>query len=275
MGRPVIYKLGLCLLLFSTFAFADSALDQAVLETKISDTEMKLKAVSGNSLNDIAKRSNLENDLLALKQEKGRRLLKLAIEGTDTSAMNLNLPSISHRFQDRTSDFGAGLNEVMDNTITKSNPAIAGKKPVSGRPLVLYRDVEPEDVFMAKNQKGEFVVYKSKDLRGRTVYKDLNGNVTEAVIQRKLFPKEEVVIMDEKGNLVKGTPKAIYADGTLEIKDQNGFTTRRPSGTYHLTDEIQSIKNNKVVMHSQNPESAYTAKEKKALEALKKALCGL
>lgn len=272
----MIYKIGFLLLILSSVAAAQTALDHAVLETNISQVEEKLKGLTGNSLSNIAQRSNLENELMELKQEKGRRLLALAIEGTNTSAMELNTPEFVKRFQQRTSDFGPVLNQTMDNTIANSNPAIAGKKEISGRPLVLYRDVDPEDVYMAKDaNKNEFVVYKSKDLRGRTVYKDLNGHVSDAVIQRKLFPKEEVVIMNETGNLLKGTPKAVYADGTLEIRDQYGFTTKRRNGAYMLTDQIKSIENGQPFMYSGNKPDALSEKEKKALEALKKAMCGL
>ena len=272
----MIYKLGFLLFIFSTAALAQTALDHAVLETKIIQTEEKLKNLTGNSLKDIAQRSNLENDLMTFKQEKGRRILSMAIEGTNTTSMDLTTPEFLHRYQRRTSDFGPNLNQIMDSTIEKSNPAIAGKKEISGRPLVLYRDVDPEDVFMAKDPvKGEIVVYKSKDLRGRPVYKDLNGNVTAAIIQRKVFPKEDVIIMNENGSLLKGTPKAIYADGTLEVRDQYGFTTKRQNGAYMLSDQIKSIENGQPIMYSGNKPEALSDKEKKALEALKKAMCGL
>lgn len=270
------YKIGFLLLFAATVVAAQTPLEEVALETKISMVETKLSKLSGNSLNDIAQRSNLTEELLSLKKEKGRRLLKLAIEGTNTTAMELTTPDIIHRYSRRTNDFGSALNGAIDETISASNPAIAGQKDISGRPLVLYRDVDPEDVYMAKDaRKGEFVVYKSKDLRGRTVYKDLDGNVTQAIIQKKLFPKEDVIIMNENGELLKGTPKAIYADGTLEVRDQYGFTTKRKAGAYLLTDQIKSFNKGTPEMYSGNKPDALTEKEKKALEALKKAMCGL
>lgn len=284
----MIYKATFYLLLLSNLAWGQSALEQAIkntdiLEYNISLTEKKINGITGNNLKDIAMRSNLENDLLSLKREKGRRLLMMAIEGTDVSSMELQSPDLSHRFNRRTNDFGSGLNSVMDETISKSNPAIAGAKEVAGRPLVLYRDVDPRDVFMAKEGAKEMVVYKTKDLRGKIVYKDLKGNTTNAIIQRALFAKEEVVFMDEKGNLLKGTPRAIFPDGTLEIRDHSGFTLRRQNGAYHLSDQIKAIEKGQVVMHSGRtaPVSSLTEtvqlneKERKALKALKKALCGL
>ena len=265
----------------SQSVYSQSILEQAItntdtLELNISLTEERIKEIRGNSLQDVARRSNLSNELLRLKQEKGRRLLLMAIEDTDVSRMDIESAEISKRFRRRTVDFGTHLNVLMGNTIIQANPAIAGVQKISGRPLVLYRDVDPSDVFMAKDpMRGEFVVYRTKDLRGRSVYKDLSGNVSEAVIQRRIFPKEEVVIMDEKGNLLKGTPKAIFEDGTLEIRDSSGLTQRRRAGAYHLTDEIESVQGNKIIMRSGRTESNLTDKEKKALAALKKAMCGL
>ncbi|MNT25322.1 hypothetical protein D3C72_1608360 [compost metagenome] len=152
--------------------------------------------------------------------------------------------------------------------------------------MVLYRDVEPADLFTAKEfGKGDekVIVYKSKDLSGRPVYKTLDGKVSNAIVQGKLFPKEEVLYQDVNGNLQKGYPKAIYLDGTLEIKEQNGATTRRAAGTYHLTDEVKSVHKNSVQTYSGKAASPYqnldeanlSAKEKKALEALKRALCNM
>lgn len=269
-------------------ARGQNVLDQAIkntdiLEQNISITKKKINEIKGNSLKDIALRSNLENDLMSLRREKGRRLLMMAIEGTDASSMELQSPGFSQRFNRRSKDFGPELNLIIDETISKSNPAIAGRKEISGRPLVLYRDVDPRDVFLAKNGSEEFVVHKTQDLRGRTVYKDLNGNIRNAVIQKGLFSKEEVIFMDEKGNLIKGNPKAIYADGTLEIKDHSGITLRRQNGAYHLSDQIKTIEKGQIVMHSGRTASASSLegtvelneKEKKALKALKKALCGL
>ena len=246
-----------------------------MLDHKIRATEEKLKSVTGTSLNEIATRTNLENDLLELKREKGRRLVFMAIQGTDTNNMTLSPPQFSHRYKKRSLEQGPLLNSIMDTTIEKSNPAIAGLRTPEGRPLVLYRDVDPKDVYLAKAGTEEIVVYKSQDLRGRNVYKDLKGNVTNAIIQKSLFPKEEVIIMDEEGKLLKGIPKSIYADGTLEIRDAQGFTHRRPAGTYHLTDEIKSVTDGKITMHSGNSKETLTEKEKKALSALKKMMCNL
>ena len=109
----MIYKATFYLLLLSNLAWGQSALEQAIkntdiLEQNISLTEKKINGITGNNLKDIAMRSNLENDLLSLKREKGRRLLMMAIEGTDVSSMELQSPDLSHRFNRRTNDFGSG-----------------------------------------------------------------------------------------------------------------------------------------------------------------------
>jgi hypothetical protein len=103
------------------------------------------------------------------------------------------------------------------------------------------------------------------------------------IVQGKFFTKEEVLIRDEAGNLVKAYPRAIYADGTLEVKDQYGITTRRAQGTYHLTDEVEKVSKGKIKTYSGNEvsvfggqdESKLSDREKKAVEALRKAFCNL
>ncbi len=267
----------LLVVLLSKIVSAESLLEKAMhntdtLEINIKLTQERINKISGSTIIDIARRTNLENDLQRLRREKSRRLLKLAIEGTDTASMNLQETPTSHRYRRRNSDLGNVLNNVMDNTIKESNPAIAGEMIPTTRPLVLYRDVDPADIFIAKDQGEEFIVYKSKDLRGRVVYKDLKGNITGAVVQQKLFTQEEVIFKDEVGNLKKGLPRAIYPDGTLEIKDSSGVTIRRRQGAYHLTPDSAKT----LSLHDQGPNlESLSDKEVRALKALKKAMCGL
>ena len=265
------------MLFLSGMVSAESLLEKAMhntdtLEINLKLTQERINKIGGNTIMDIAERTNLENELKELRSEKSHRLLKLAIEGTDTASMHLQGPLTSHRYGRRRSDLGGVLNNVMDNTIRESNPAIAGEITPKTRPLVLYRDVDPADIFIAKDQGKEFIVYKSKDLRGRDVYKDLQGNVTPAIIQHKLFSQEEVIFKDEAGNLRQGHPRAIYPDGTLEIKDSTGVTIRRRKGAYHLTpDSVKTLS-----LHNQGPAlESLSEKEAKALKALKKAMCGL
>jgi hypothetical protein len=277
--------------LFAVNAFAQSIFDQAIANTpdyRIQNLESKIESITGNSLRDLATRTQLQSEVTVLKQEKARRILSQAIEGTDMSAMASDNAVIERsRLSPRKKDLGsATLNQVVDNTVAANNPAVAGKQIPEGRPLVLYRDVDPADLFTAKEfGKGEerVIVYKSKDLSGRPVYKTLDGKVSNAIVQSKLMPHEEVLYQDVNGNLQKGYPKAIYPDGTLEIKEQNGATTRRAAGTYHLTDDVKSVSKNSVNTYSGKSASPYqdlnaaglSAKEKKALEALKRALCNM
>jgi hypothetical protein len=247
----VVFKIFLSVFLLSVFANAESALDIAVRNTQAAHNQDYLR------------------------QQEARRLLELAIEGTDVSTMTSEQAQEAPvRYTSRKGDTGSELlNKVTDQTIKESNPAIAGKDTPVGRPLVLYRDVDPADVFVAKeigSGDKKIVVYKSKDLRGRDVYKTLDGNVSNAIIEKKLFPKEEVIIRDEAGKLQKVYPKAIYADGTLEVKDQSGFTTRRAPGRYHLTDSVKIPK-----LQNFEEDKTLSAKERKALEALRKAYCDL
>lgn len=256
---------------------AESLLEKAIqntdtLEINIKEAQERINDIKGNTLTDIAKRTEFENELLELRREKSRRLLKLAIEGTDTASLNLQETPTSHRYHRRNKDFGDTLNRVMDHTIKESNPAIAGETLPTTRPLVLYRDVDPADIFMAKDQGKEFIVYKSIDLRGRTVYKDLQGNATSGVIQHKVFNQEEVIFKDEDGKLKKGLPRAIHPDGTLEIKDSTGVTIRRRKEAYHLTPDSGKT----LSLHNQGSSlESLTDKEARALKALKKAMCGL
>jgi hypothetical protein len=292
----VIFRLLFVFVLAAPAALAQSALEQVLansqseqLDLKITNTEKRIQELTRNSVSDIAARTNLTNQLQDLRQEKGRRLLMRAIEGTDTSNMNSeSMKGESMRLRSRKGDTGSPtLNKIADDTIKASNPAIAGKDLPEGRPLVLYRDVDPSDVYLAKELgKGEekVVVYKTQDLRGRTVYKTIDGKDSSAIIEKRLFPKEEVVIMDESGKLSKAYPKAIYPDGTLEMKDNNGITTRRAQGAYHLTESVQKVQGNQVTTYSGQKANPFadnsgneklSAQDKKALESLRKALCNL
>ncbi len=194
------------------------------------------------------------------------------------------------RFSPRKKDLGSEtLNSVVDKTVEESNPAVKGKNVPNERPLVLYRDANPEDLYMAKEigsgiKDEKIVVYKSTDLRGRVAYKTVDRRVVNVVVFEKVFPKEEVIYKDVDGNLKKGLPRAIYKDGTLEIAEKAGTTTRRAPGTYHLSDEVNKIDNGSLQTHSGKMASPYedfskrddlTASEKRALENLKKALCNL
>ena len=282
--------------LFAFQTHAQSALDQVVantqseqLDLKITAMEKRLQTLTQNSVSAIAERTNVTAELTELKQEKGRRLLMRAIENTDTSTMSsADINGASMRLTPRKGKTdGSALSKIADNTIKESNPALAGRDLPEGRPLVLYRDVDPADVYVAKELgKGDqkVIVYKTKDIRGRETFKTLSGQNSTAIIEKRLFPKEEVIIMDESGKLQKAFPKAIYPDGTLEMKDQYGMTARRKLGAYHLTETAQKVQGNQVMTYSNqkvNPfadnsdHAGLSAQEKKAMEALRKALCNL
>lgn len=276
----------------SLSASAQTVLDQIINNTQddqIAIRQEKINGLTGVTLKDIATRTQLEHEIKVLKQEKGRRILQQAIENTDRSTMVTTSPE-KNRFSPRTQDLGSPvLNAVADETIAESNPAIRGREVPKERPLVLYRDANPEDIFMAKevggSSKEKIVVFKSTDLRGRSVYKTIDDRrVVNVIVYEKVFPQEQVVYKDVSGDLLKGYPKAIYSDGTLEIKEQVGTTTRRAPGTYHLSDEVGKIKNGQIETHHGKKASPYedfskrtdlSEREKKALEKLKRALCNL
>lgn len=290
------YSVLLLSFLIGLNASAQSALEQVLansqaeqLDLKIQSMETRLQTLTQNSVSDIALRTNLNAELRELQQEKGRRLLMRAIENTDTSQMAISdIKGESMRLTPRKGKTdGSALSKIADNTIKESNPALSGRDLPAGRPLVLYRDVDPADVYVAKELgKGDqkVIVYKVKDLRGRDVFKTIDGQNSTAIIEKRLFPKEEVIIMDEGGKLQKAYPKAIYPDGTLEMKDQYGMTARRKLGAYHLTETAQKVQGNQVMTYSNqkvNPfadnseHAGLSAQEKKAMEALRKALCNL
>jgi regulator of replication initiation timing len=292
----VKFSLLLLSFLFGLSAHAQSALDQVLansqseqLDLKIKSMEKRIQELTHNSVSGIAERTNLTTELKEMRQEKGRRLLMRAIEDTDTSKMmSEDIKSESMRLTPRKGKTdGSVLSKIADNTIKESNPALAGRDLPEGRPLVLYRDVDPADVYVAKELgKGDkkVIVYKVKDLRGREVFKTIDGQNSTAIIEKRLFPKEEVIIMDESGKLQKAYPKAIYPDGTLEMKDQYGMTARRRLGAYHLTETAQKVQGNQVMTYSNQKVNAFadnsehaglSAQEKKAMEALRKALCNL
>ncbi|MFS4458726.1 hypothetical protein [Bdellovibrio sp. HCB2-146] len=271
---------------------AESVLDQVLNNTQdeqIALREEKIKGLTGVSLKDIATRTQLEHEIKVLKQEKGRRVLQQAIENTDMNQVSSERTAERNRFAPRRTDSGSPLlNSVIDETVAESNPAVRGREIPKERPLVLYRDADPEDIFMAKEiggAKEKIAVYKSTDLRGRTVYKTVGDRrVVNVIVYEKVFPQEQVIYKDVSGNLKKGYPNAIYSDGTLEIKEQAGTTTRRTPGTYHLSDEVGKINNNQIETHYGKKASPYedfsqrkdlTENEKRALEKLKRALCNL
>jgi len=291
----VNYKIVLLVFIVSFYAHAESRLDTAVRNTqeqtladRINQVENKIKNNTSHSIQAIAERTQLTEELKNLRQQKARGLLMMAIEGTDVSSMPVEkIDGNSMRLQPKKKVIESSLlNQIADQTIKESNPALMGRDIPAGRGLVLYRDVDPADVYTAKelgSGNKKIIVYKTKDLRGRDVYRTLDGKDSSAIIEGKLFVKEEVMIRDEAGNLVKGYPKAIYSDGTLEIKDQYGFTTRRAQGAYHLTDSVQNVSKNKITTYSGNDvflfeeesEKKLTAKEKKAVESLRKIFCDL
>ena len=289
------YKFFLMVFIISFSAQAESLLDAAVrntqeqtLDDRINQVENKIKNNTSHSIQAIAERTQLTEDLKNLRQQKARGLLMMAIQGTDVSAMPVErIDGNSMRLQPKKKAIESSLlNQIADQTIKESNPALMGRDIPAGRALVLYRDVEPADVYTAKelgSGNKKVIVYKTKDLRGRDVYRTLDGKDSSAIIEGKLFAKEEVMIRDEAGNLVKGYPKAIYPDGTLEIKDQYGFTTRRAQGAYHLTDNVQKVSKNKITTYSgsevllfeEEGQNKLTPKEKKALDSLRKVFCDL
>lgn len=249
---------------------------------------MKIKNNTSTSMQAITERTQLTAELQSLRQIKARNLLSKAIEGTDVASMTADqVEGNSMRLQKTKMNSGSpALDKIADQTIKESNPALMGRDLHKDRPFVLYRDVDPADVYIAKELGAgdkKVLVYKKKDLRGREIFLTLDGRNSSAIIQGKLFTKEEVIIRDEAGNLVKAYPKAIYADGTLEVKDRSGITTRRALGAYHLSDDIEKVSKDKITTYSGNEasvfggqdESKLSAKEKKALEALRKAFCNL
>lgn len=288
------YKVFLFIFLFNSYASAESLLDAAIrnteeqsLEGRMESLEQKIKNNTSTSMQAITERTQLAAELENLRQIKARNLLSKAIEGTDVASMSAEqVEGHSMRLQKTKMNSGSPvLDKIADQTIKESNPALMGRDLHKGRPFVLYRDVDPADVYLAKELGAgdkKVLVYKKKDLRGREIFLTLDGRQSSAIIQGKLFTKEEVIIRDEAGNLVKAYPKAIYADGTIEVKDQYGITTRRAQGAYHLSDDIEKASKTKVKTYSGNEVSIFggddeklSAKEKKAVEALRKAFCNL
>ncbi len=289
------YKVLLVLILINSYAHAESILDAAIrnteaqsLDSKIEQLEERIKNNTDTSMKAITERTQLTADLQDLRQVKARNLLLKAIEGTDVASMT-EMQAEGPRMRLPRAKMNSGsplLDQVANETIKESNPAIKGWDLHKDRPFVLYRDVDPADVYIAKELGAgdkKVLVYKKKDLRGREVFLTLDGKNSSAIIQGKLFTKEEVIIRDEAGNLVKAYPKAIYADGTIEVKDQHGITTRRAQGAYHLSNDIEKVSKTKVTTYSGNEvhilgaqdESKLSEKEKKAVEALRKAFCNL
>jgi hypothetical protein len=291
----VNYKVFLFIFLFNSYASAESLLDAVIkntdeqsLDGKIEQLELKLKNNSGASLDAVIERTQVTSELKFLNQVKARNILNKAIEETDVASMTREqLNGNSMRLQKSKMSSGSPmLDQVVEQTIKESNPAIMGQDLHKGRAFVLYRDVDPSDVYYALELGGsgdkKVLVYKKTDLRGRETFVTLDGKNSNVIVQGKFFTKEEVLIRDEAGNLVKAYPRAIYADGTLEVKDQYGITTRRAQGTYHLTDEVEKVSKGKIKTYSGNEVSVFggddsklSAKEKKAIEALRKAFCNM
>lgn len=289
------FKFFLLLFLFNSYANAESLLDAVIkntdeqlLDGKIEQLEQKLKNNTGASLDAVIERTQATSELKFLNQVKARNILNEAIENTDVASMTREqLNGNSMRLQkSKLSSGSPALDKIVEQTIKESNPAIMGWDLHKDRPFVLYRDVDPADVYVAKELGAgdkKVLVYKKKDLRGREIFLTLDGKNSSAIIQGKLFTKEEVIIRDEAGNLVKAYPKAIYADGTIEVKDQHGITTRRAQGAYHLSNDIEKVSKTKIKTYSGNEvsvfggqdESKLSDKEKKAVEALRKAFCNL
>lgn len=291
------YKVFLFIFLFNSYANAESLLDAVIkntdeqsLDGKIEKLELELNqnTNASTSLEAIIERTKLSSELKFLNQVRAHNLLNKAIEETDVASMTREqLNGNSMRLQKSKIRSGSELlDKVVDQTIKESNPAIMGQDLHKGRAFVLYRDVDPADIYVALELGGgnkKVLAYKKTDLRGRETFVTLDGKNSNVIVQGKFFTKEEVIIRDEAGDLVKAYPKAIYADGTLEVKDRYGITTRRAQGTYHLTDDIEKASKNKITTYSGNEvsifagqdESKLSAKEKKAIEALRKAFCNL
>lgn len=287
----VTYKIFFIIALLSTSLKAQSILDSVIkdtqersIDTRIKELELEINNNTSTSLEDIGKRTQLTADLLELRQIKARNLLSRAIEGTDVSQ---HVEENSMRLQKTRMNSGSSLIDTIANqTIKESNPAIMGQELHKGRPFVLYRDIDPADIYIAKELGAgdkKVLVLKKQDLRGRSIFVTLDGRNSSAIIQGKLFSKEEVIIRDEAGNLVKAYPRAVYADGTLEVKDQYGITTRRAEGAYHLSNEIdkaskttiKTYSGNEISVLGQQDESKLSDKEKRALSALRKVFCDL
>lgn len=288
------FKFFLLLFLFNSYANAESLLDavikntdEQVLDGKIEQLEQKLKNNTGASLDAVIERTQVTSELKFLNQVKARNILNEAVENTDVASMTREqLNGNSMRLQkSKLSSGSPALDKIVEQTIKESNPAIMGQDLHKGRAFVLYRDVDPGDVYYALALGGgdkKVLVYKKTDLRGRETFVTLDGKNSNVIVQGKFFTKEEVLIRDEAGNLVKAYPRAIYADGTLEVKDQYGITTRRAEGTYHLTDEVEKVSKGKIKTYSGNEVSVFggddsklSAKEKRAVEALRKAFCNM
>ncbi|MEA9355146.1 hypothetical protein SHI21_02990 [Bacteriovorax sp. PP10] len=289
------YKVFLFIFLFNSYASAESILDAAIrntdeqsLDGRMENLEQKIKNNTSTSMQAITERTQLAAELENLRQIRARNLLTKAIEGTDVASMSAEqVDGNSMRLQRTKMNSGSPvLDKIANQTIKESNPAIMGWDLHKDRPFVLYRDVDPADVYVAKELGAgdkKVLVYKKKDLRGREIFLTLDGKNSNAIIQGKLFTKEEVIIRDEAGNLVKAYPKAIYADGTIEVKDQHGITTRRAQGAYHLSNDIEKVSKTNIKTYSGNEvsvfggqdESKLSDKEKKAVEALRKAFCNL
>lgn len=286
------YKAIIISIALSTYSFGNSLLDEIVKNTNVSQfnidhLEEELAKVKGRSMSDIIKRTQLEFEISEQKKLKAKFILDQALKNTKVQEMGDTKP-VEARFSRRSIDLGSDrLNEVVDKTIEKSNPAIEARNlSPQGRPIMIGRDIDPDDLYYAKKGHGgeKVVVQKTKDLRGRIVYKDLEGRVVDNIISGKVFEKNDVIYRDEKGNLSKGYPKAIYSDGTLEFRDQYGMTQRRKMGHYHLSDDISSVRSQSITTHSGKTLSVYddlesdkglSAREKKAIGALRKVMCDL
>lgn len=288
------FKFLLLFFLFNSYALAESLLDEVIrntdekiLDEKIELLENKLKNKTGVSLNEVIERTQVTSELKFLNQIKARNILNKAIENTDVTLMTREqINGNSMRLQKSKMSSGSPmLDKIVDQTIKESNPAIMGQDFHKGRAFVLYRDIDPGDIYHALALGGgdkKVLVYKKIDLRGRETFVTLDGKNSNVIVQGKFFTKEEVLIRDEAGNLVKAYPRAIYADGTLEVKDQYGITTRRAEGTYHLTNEVEKVSKGNIKTYSGNEISVFggddsklSAKEKRAVEALRKAFCNL
>lgn len=287
------YKVFLMNFFLSSSIFATTLLNQIVENTNIAEfnienLEGELSLIKGNSMMDIIRRSELESEISRQKELKAKFLLDQSIKNTDIGAFENKAEQEVSRFQRRNVDLGSDkLNNVVDRTIENSNPAIAAKSLTpQGRPLIIGQDVDIENLFFAKGASAneKIVVYRTTDLRGRVVYKNLDGNTVDNIVLGKVFNKSDIIFRNESGEFAKGFPKAIFADGTLEFRDQYGMTQRRAIGSYHLSDDFLSARGQSVTTHSGESLSVYDSvdnnkslseREKKALKALQKIMCNL
>lgn len=261
--------------LFNSYVNADSVLVEEVkkkevytLDRKIQQIEFQIKNDMRSSPEAVAERAQLTESLALLRKEQANQSIKKATKGFDMSSLLLD--QVVSRIEKKKEFIGVAFTKVVSHI----NEKIVKSDALKERPLILHRDVNPADIFTAKELGGEnkkILVYKTKDSEGRTLYKTLDGKDTDAIVEKKLFPKGEVIIRNETGSVTKGRPTAIYPDGTLEVKGQNGLTVRSSQGAYHL-EEGPQVKS-KVPAFDAQDLNKLSDQDQKAIEAVRQMLC--